>query len=120
MRKKELLISTDDIAAVEEAVHLSDSRRAGESKSIAEWNGPHAQKQYQADALRHGSLLTAQRSGQDLSSKSPSSSPDTLWRLLEPRAGGGTVQTELNSVPKVPKCFLSHPGDSAATSLMPP
>lgn len=40
MRKKELLISTDDIPTVEEAVYLSDSRRAGKTSSVAEWNSP--------------------------------------------------------------------------------
>ena len=40
MRKKELLISTDDIPTAEEAVYLSDSRRAGKTSSITEWNSP--------------------------------------------------------------------------------
>lgn len=40
MRKKELLISTDDIPTVEEAVYPSDSTRAGKTSSVAEWNSP--------------------------------------------------------------------------------
>lgn len=40
MRKKELLISTDDIPTAEEAVYLSDSRRAGKISSIIEWKSP--------------------------------------------------------------------------------
>ena len=71
MRKEELLISTDDIPTVEEAVYPSDSRRAGKTSSVA-WEQSHAHEQSQADALK------TQRSGQDLSSKSSSASPDTL------------------------------------------
>lgn len=40
IHKKEMLISADDIPADEEALDVSDSRRAGKTSSTAEWNSP--------------------------------------------------------------------------------
>lgn len=40
IRKKGMLINADDIPAAEEALHVTDSRRAGKTSSTAEWSSP--------------------------------------------------------------------------------